>query len=631
MEIDRELALQYLGDCLYGAILGQAGAVRPSDLVRSLPQGMRLGVALIRQLLAEDERFEEVAGRFDIVDRETAKTRPFGGAVAALLDSYERPMPVSLMITGLARIRGGSPDYFAELLDNYETSRRDVVYAADHVVHADWILRMEGEDEEQVLFYNRLDDDGDLREMWKRCEEGDLRKRDPGLTAANILSEFARPIAPTQLAFLTWTHHPQIFDPVEFVADVLERDDVVPACGMWLGEEQIAALHDELRRAADEVSGEGDEAPDVDLEELLEQEPPATSYTLDADDRTNIMSVISTSQVPIGIDELIIDLLEISPDGKRFFAAAHAVQKALAGEENLIEVSPGRYLSRQAIPDWVHDIPTPLIPVQTDAEDDVLIEIDVLPETLQEEVLDPIYEDIRSGVEVVVDEGLASEDSIDYPLLHHHYVMGTMAVRAIDRPFFASEPDLSLLVMRYGEAEVHPVWLNAELGLLFGLSRLYERHLPPSGGVFRITRGEEPETWVLDYDGDTEEDLTPDEDRMKVLERKRERVSHRPISTRDLLLELMDEHDGGLNFNQLWAEMNVVRRTSRWQIASLLAYHPCFAESDGRWTGDRALMTEPGDEDYEEFILREEEEEDSEDEDADEEMKDTDENNDEDE
>ncbi|MBD3292230.1 MAG: hypothetical protein GF393_04855 [Armatimonadia bacterium] len=625
MEIDRELALQYLGDCLYGAILGQAGAVRPSDLVRSLPQGMRLGVGLIRELLSEDSRFEEVAGRFDIVDRETAKTRPFGGAVAALLEGYGRPVPVSLMVSGLARIRGGSPDYFAGLLDNYEGSRRDVVYAADHVVHAEWILRMEGEDEEQVLFYNRLDGDEDLREMWERCEEDDLRKRDPGLTAANILAELARPISPRQLAFLTWTHHPQIFDPVEFVAEVLERDDVIPACGMWFGEDQIAVLHDELRNASDEISGDGEEAPHIDLAEILENETPSTPYKLDPDDRTNIMSVISSTQVPIGLDELVVDLLEIAPDNKRFISAVHAIHGALSGEEDLIEVSPGRYLSRQAIPDWIHEVPEPLIPVQTDSEDDVLIELQALPEPLQEEVRDPIYEDICSGVELEPDEDLGAADSIDYPLLHHHYIMGTMAVRRIDRQFFASEPALSLLVVRFGESEAHPVWLNTELGLLFGLSRLYERHLPPSGGVFRITRGEAPETCVLEYDGDTEADLTPEEDRMSVLERKRERVSHRPISTRDLMLELLEEHDDGLSFNELWAEMNVVRRTSRWQIASLLAYHPCFSESDGRWDGDRALATEPGDEGYAEFVVREEEEEAEDDEDVDEGAEDADE------
>ncbi len=612
MEIDRDLAMQYLGDCLFGAILGQAGAVRPSDLVRSLPSGMRLSVALIRRCLEEDDRFDEVAGRFDIADSIGIDNRPFGGAVTTLLEQYERPMSISLMITALTRIRGGSLEYFRDLLDKFEASRDDIVYAAEHVFHSDWVLQMAGDDEEQMLFYNRLDDDEELREMWEDCEESDLRKRDPGLTALNILDEFEQPLPHRHLAFLTCLHHPQIFEPVDFLKEILQRDDVIPACGMWFSEQMVGALHEELQKASDEVEGEAEEAIRVDLKEVLDQEPPSTPYKLESDDRTEILSIVSTSQVPIGIDELIGDILGVDPDSKRFIGAAHTLEEELSREEDLIELSPGRYLSRSAIPEWVHEVPEPLMPVETDADTDVLIELDVLPDHLQEEVRDPIYEDIASDVEVEMTEDLAAEDSIDYPLLHHHYVMGTVAIRSIDQPFFEGEPELSLLVMRYEDSEVYPVWLNTKLGLLFGLARWYQRHLPPSGGIFRIKRADAPETFIIEYDGDTEDELAPGEERMVVLEKKRERVSRRPISVRDLMVELLEEHEDGLTFNELWAEMNVVRRTSRWQIASLLAYHTCFSEDAERWSADRALMGEPGDEDLGEFIIRPEEEEEGE-------------------
>ena len=280
-------------------------------------------------------------------------------------------------------------------------------------------------------------------------------------------------------------------------------------------------------------------------------------------------------------------------NGRRFPGAVHTLDELLSGEPDLIRLSPGRYLSSHAIPDWVHSVPEPLLPVTTGADEDVLIALDALPEGLRAAVLDPIYEDVASGARF--EPSGEERDLAEYPLLHHHFVMGTMAIRTIDRPLFASEPPLSLVVMRYGDTEAYPVWLNAKIGLLFGLSRWYHRHLPPSGAVFRIRHGEAAESYVLDYDGEVDTALAPADARIAVLERKRERVAHRPIATRDLMLELLDEHDAGLSFNALWAEMNAVRRTSRWQIASLLAYHACFSESDGRWMGDRALMGEPGD------------------------------------
>ncbi len=613
MATDRDLALRYLGDCLYGAILGQAGAIRPSDLVRSLPQGMRVGVGLIRQVLEEDDRFEEIAGRFEIADHESLRTRPFGGAITTIIEEHGRPVPVALLITALARIRRGSPQYFQDLLDEFVATRDEIVYATNHVVHSDWLLLMEGEDEEQVLFYNRLDEDDDLRELWQECEERDLRKRDPGLTAANILDTFDRQIGMRQLAFLTWLHHPQIFDPVGFVEQVLERDDIVAVGGQWIGEDYVNSLHEELRGASDEIAGEGDELPEVDIAAILAKDPPATPFRLEHDDRDNIIAIVGGVEAPVGIDELIIDLLEIDPEERRFAAAAHVLDELLDEQPDLIRVSPGRYLSGEAIPEWVREIPRPLIPVETEFDEDLVVECAHLPDDLRREVLDPIYEDVCAGVELEPEEDLMADDSGEWPLPHHHYVVGTLPIRAIDAPLFADAPDLTLLLMRYGEREVYPVWLNSDLGLLFGLERWYHRHLPPSGALLGISRTDEAQTYLLEYDGDTDHELCPDEERMAELERKRERVSHRPISIHDLMIELMREHEEGISFNALWAEMNVVRRTSRVQIASMLTLYPCFLQDDSRWNVDLDSIDEPMREEYAEFIIVTEEKGDDED------------------
>ena len=608
MATDRELALQYLGDCLYGAILGQAGAVRPSDLVRSLPRGVRVGVGLIRQLLEDDDRFEEMAGRFEIAARDSLRTRPFGGAIRAILEDHGRPVPAPLMITALARLRGGSPQYFHGLLDSFVESRDEVIYAADHVVASDWLLLMEGDDEREMLFYNRLDRDEDLREMREECEKRDLRKRDPGLTAAHILDTFDRPISPRALAFLSCAHHPQIFDPAVLVQQLLERDDVIASTGQWIGQNYLAKLHEELGSASDEIAGEADELPSVDLGEILSNDPPATPFKLESDDQANVLAIVGGVHAPIGIDELIIDLLEISPDQRKFNAAVHVLDRLLDDQPDLIRVSPGRYLSREAVPDWVREIPRPLIPVETEFEEDVMLPPEALPEALREEVLNPIFEDVGAGVELAPAEHLMAEDSTEVSLLHHHYVVGTLPIRSIDEPLFAMDAELSLLLMRYGDSEVYPTWLNAPLGLIFGLERWYQRHLPPSGAVFRLAHTDAADTFVLEYDGRTDEDLSPDEERMIALERKRERVSHRPISIHDLMIELLREHEDALSFNAFWGEMNIVRRTSRLQLASMLVLYPCFVEEDGGWRLETGAIGEPIDETYASSVIETDEE-----------------------
>ncbi len=612
MENQEELALSYIGDCLYAALLGQPGAARPAALVRSLPPGVRVSVALIREVLEQDERFEEFAGRFDIADRERLRKRPFGGAVTDILKAAGRPLARSLMVSGLARLRGGAPAYFEELLDDFERTRDEIIYVDDHVAPADWLLSLEWEDEDAVLFYNSLRGDEELAELRAECEERDLRKRDPGLTAANILETFKRPLGPRQLAFLVWVHHPQIFDPEEFLASLIERDDIAPIGGRWFSESMIDELHRTLRELSEEASGEGEEIPEIDIAEVLQQEAPSTPYLLETEDRSNILGVLGESQVPIGIDELIIDLLEITPDQKKFVAAAHAVQSLLMAEETLVEVSPGRYVSREAIPEWVYELPEVLVPWESEFDEDVLLELEGLPEDLREEVLDPVFEDVACGVEIEADPDLVAEDSADCPVLHHHYIAGTLPIRKIDRPVFKVQSDVSLLLLRAEDEAIHPCWINLQLGVLFGLSRWYEETLPPSGATFTIAATEDPDSYDIRYDGDTDEELTPDEDRMARLERKRERVTTRPLSIHDLMAELLGEHEDGLTFNALWAEMNAVRRTSRWQLASLLAYYPCFRQEGSIWTLDTSLLREPGEKELEEFVIREEAEEEQE-------------------
>ncbi|GAI18873.1 unnamed protein product, partial [marine sediment metagenome] len=86
-------------------------------------------------------------------------------------------------------------------------------------------------------------------------------------------------------------------------------------------------------------------------------------------------------------------------------------------------------------------------------------------------------------------------------------------------------------------------------------------------------------------------------------------------SSFELLVELMGDHASGTSFDALWAETNVVRRTTRHQIASLLAYYRCFEcadEAAGLWACSPELVREGGREELEEYVIRpvgEEEEE----------------------
>ncbi len=609
MAVDSELALEYLGNRLYEALLLQRGAVRPADLVRSLPVEARVSVGLIRAYITEDERFVETDRRFDIADRYELRRRPFGGVVTALLEGFGRPVPEPELVSAMARIGGATPSYYRDLLRRYLEGRDEAVFIDDFVVAASWLLRMEGDNEQELLFYNGLESNEHLQEMLRACERRDLRKHDLGATAANIIDSFGEPIGALELALLVYRHHPQIFDSVEFMAQVLSRDDIVPISGpRFILEKHLSSIHRELRKLSEEAATEEDELPKVDLVEVLTTElPPDSRYYLEENDLQNILATIGAARMPIGIDELLAQLLELKPGSKNYAAAAQSLQGLLDDDTSLLTLSPGRYLPKAAVPKWVEHLPPELQPAEAKHTEDIMVALEGLGGELLERVLDARYEDVLCGIEIEPDEGEMAEEETTYAVQYHHYLAGTMPLRAMDRRLFVSESPIALFILSYGDAEMFPVWLNRDLGLLLGFTTWYQKYLPPAGASFSIARGAEPETYLVKYEGEKDKETYIEPERLAELERKRERVARRPTSSLELLVELMGDHASGIGFDALWAEANVVRRTTRHQIASLLAYYKCFECADeeaGLWVCSPELVREGGREELKEYVTR---------------------------
>ena len=83
-------------------------------------------------------------------------------------------------------------------------------------------------------------------------------------------------------------------------------------------------------------------------------------------------------------------------------------------------------------------------------------------------------------------------------------------------------------------------------------------------------------------------------------------MATRPTLAFDLLVEIVGEHRSGIRFDALWSQVNVVRRTTRWQIASILSYHNCFEYVGGKtegWKFISDLINDGGPEELHEFLV----------------------------
>ena len=88
--------------------------------------------------------------------------------------------------------------------------------------------------------------------------------------------------------------------------------------------------------------------------------------------------------------------------------------------------------------------------------------------------------------------------------------------------------------------------------------------------------------------GDVDELVALSDERLAVLEAMREDPENVQTSTFDLLRQIMEPYGKkGVHFVTLFTEVNVVRRTHAYLIASLLSAYTCFSYlKPGMWAYD---------------------------------------------
>ena len=228
---------------------------------------------------------------------------------------------------------------------------------------------------------------------------------------------------------------------------------------------------------------------------------------------------------------------------------------------------------------------------------------------LQPAVLDPTYEDIFNELPIEAPEGGAGR--ISYPLMYHHYLAGTIFLRAGDRNIIAGDSPISVLTLRSPDASVFSVWLNRELHLIFGLTAWYHDNVRPVGSIVTLTPTDRAGEFIIEHAGKSDPAIAIDDERLQLLEDRRERLASRPLSVFELLVDIIADHYPGVRFDMLWAEVNVVRRVTRLQIASALSWFKCFDFVGGKTQGWKFVpdrINEGGDEELAEFLIATEDE-----------------------
>lgn len=585
--MDEQLVRRYLADALCDALFRLPGPARLSDVIAALPSAARMSDATAVEVMGTDPRFAPCETRWDLSHRQDLGERPLGGALELILQAYGRPLPEPLLVAELCLSKQGDPEEFRALLARLLRGSRDVGYDGECYYLSRWLVNTSASEEQRLLYLNGLDHDEVFQKAQKKLLAAGIKGRTPLDTAEAVLKAYSGGLDNRALGLVLWRHHGDRFEAVEVLGAMLGDERFLALSGpQWVGATQARALE----KAAAKLRGAPDEPPEaVDVHAVL-QVAPAQRLRLSEDETRAVLHFAGRSRQPVTVDEVLQDVLKLRPKQRNFGPAAHAVEDLLSSDLRLARLQRGQYISRQAVPDWVRSVPETLVPEvlalgPREVSPDVVLPLEELDPDLRDVVRSPFYEDQGEPDVAVGDE---SAESTQMPIAYHHYRLGTAKLRLGDRRLFNVPGPITMVTLHSPDETAFPVWVNTETRLLYGLLPWYQEWLHPTGSLLTIRRlPERVGAYALEYNGETDSGTYVGRERFTQLLELGERLRRRRAFRLEIVTELLGHSDKGLSFDQLWAQVNLIARSTRLQVASLLSHYPQFRlAGGGRWALD---------------------------------------------
>ena len=142
-----------------------------------------------------------------------------------------------------------------------------------------------------------------------------------------------------------------------------------------------------------------------------------------------------------------------------------------------------------------------------------------------------------------------------------------------------AQPNIQELIISDPAGRELQIWANHDVRLLYGFVDWWYEQPVESGAVFTLTKTLRPN--VLEFAWLDQPDPVVFISAQRMEELRQLGVQGEGRSTLDLLIDVMAHWPKGADYLTLLAEVNVVRRSSRRLIASLLSSYQCFYQRSG--------------------------------------------------
>jgi hypothetical protein len=282
------------------------------------------------------------------------------------------------------------------------------------------------------------------------------------------------------------------------------------------------------------------------------------------------------------------------------------VMNVLKSDKRVWWVGGDRFRQPNTAPDFINEVPEPFHFVQTDhkQEDGDPVDIELTDEglssSLRKLMVHPLATDVVD--EEIMPAPKTMPESMRLVLKPIHRELGTFPLSQFPTGWFDQEPNIQEITFRDNQGKELQVWLNHEARLLFNLFEWWLDQPVESGSVFQLTKTDEPNVLEFTWLDQTDPVVYISNQRIEELRVIADNSVGK--STFELLTEVMAHWPKGADFLTVLWELNVVRRTSRRMLASILSSYVCFYQRSGSpvWHFDHKKVEQGFDKSKKKFI-----------------------------
>ena len=614
------LASELLTTLLHRALVRLGEPARIGDIVREVGDDAVTPALARRQMELSPRRFVAVDRRWDITSRYLDKTKPLERTLEEVIAVYGAPIPTDDVAGELAQITGRVKEAYTEVAARLLRGAPFFPIAGGLAYGLrSWLLDLTSEREDDVLFYNYLNA-GTLAPFQSAASGLDWEENPTGAAHTLVSAGGGQPVDNRVLQYFAWKSLGEEFDGAAIYDAVatdretflalsdhrwLLRESLAPVQALWRTQAEAAALS-----APDEPAAAVEAAPAIDV--------PAKPLEVTDEDAEELRSYFDGREEFARAGDLLTQIFEIRPGSSTFTADTETLTAYLRSKPDEFQwVGTDRFRAPGTLPLYIggqlpESLTFPALPRFETADGEILDQMlsDAGLETgLQEEILDPVAQDVNdqdpADVTLWPESATAEAQRLRLVVKAHHKEIGTFPLAQIPSGFFPAEPPIVELTLRDASGNGYPIYVDYNAQLVYGLFDVYSEVAAESGAVVYLEKTDQPDEYKFTDENETDANVFVSPARMEeLLDFRSEVEGGAPISTYDIARRILTNYGKGLSFLSLLTEVNLVRRTPRRLLASVLSGYSAFHRGANKWRFDAKKEPEGFDTSKTEFIVK---------------------------